>query len=160
MMVILKIPIAYLCFVVYWAVKAEPKPPEPVALRLASRRARPEGPVVAEQPPARAPGAGRARPGTRSSRDGDAVSANPVSQSRPAESVAGLLASLSIFVSLIGVAYRPARLIPRGAAAGAPRGRDGRPARRGWRALALGDRRRSASWSAWRSRSSPSNPIF
>lgn len=28
MMVILKIPIAYLCFVVYWAVKAEPKPPE------------------------------------------------------------------------------------------------------------------------------------
>jgi len=30
MMLILKIPIAYLCFVVYWAVKAEPKPPEPV----------------------------------------------------------------------------------------------------------------------------------
>jgi hypothetical protein len=30
MMVILKIPIAYLCFVVYWAVKAEPKPPESV----------------------------------------------------------------------------------------------------------------------------------
>jgi hypothetical protein len=27
MMVILKIPIAYLCFVVYWAVKAEPNPP-------------------------------------------------------------------------------------------------------------------------------------
>ena len=40
------------------------------------------------------------------------MSANPVSQSRPAESVAGLLASLSIFFSLIGVAYRPARLIP------------------------------------------------
>jgi hypothetical protein len=35
-----------------------------------------------------------------------------VSQSRPAETVAGLLASLSIFFSLIGVAYRPARLIP------------------------------------------------
>ena len=30
MMVILKIPIAYLCLVVYWAVKAEPNPPEPV----------------------------------------------------------------------------------------------------------------------------------
>jgi hypothetical protein len=28
LMVVLKIPIAYLCFVVYWAVKAEPKPPE------------------------------------------------------------------------------------------------------------------------------------
>jgi hypothetical protein len=40
------------------------------------------------------------------------VSANPVSQSRPAEAVAGLLASLSIFFSLIGLAYRPARLIP------------------------------------------------
>jgi hypothetical protein len=40
------------------------------------------------------------------------VSANPLSQSRPAETVAGLLASLSIFFSLIGLAYRPARLIP------------------------------------------------
>ena len=40
------------------------------------------------------------------------MSANPVSQSRPAETVAGLLAALSIFFSLIGVAYRPARLIP------------------------------------------------
>jgi len=33
MMVILKIPIAYLGCVVYWAVKAEPKPPEPAVLR-------------------------------------------------------------------------------------------------------------------------------
>jgi len=32
MMVILKIPIAYLGCVVYWAVKAEPKPPEPAVL--------------------------------------------------------------------------------------------------------------------------------
>ena len=32
MMVILKIPIAYLCGVVYWAVKAEPNPPEPAVL--------------------------------------------------------------------------------------------------------------------------------
>jgi hypothetical protein len=32
MMLILKIPIAYLCFVVYWAIKAEPKPPEPALL--------------------------------------------------------------------------------------------------------------------------------
>ena len=29
MMVVLKIPIVYLCLVVYWAIKAEPKPPEP-----------------------------------------------------------------------------------------------------------------------------------
>jgi hypothetical protein len=33
MMVILKIPIVYLCLVVYWAVKAEPKPPEPALMR-------------------------------------------------------------------------------------------------------------------------------
>ena len=39
MMLILKIPIAYLCFVVYWAVKAEPKPPEPVRAST-----RPDGP--------------------------------------------------------------------------------------------------------------------
>jgi hypothetical protein len=32
MMLILKLPIAYLCFVVYWAIKAEPKPPEPALL--------------------------------------------------------------------------------------------------------------------------------
>jgi hypothetical protein len=32
MMVILKIPIAYLGCVVYWAVKAEPEPPEPALL--------------------------------------------------------------------------------------------------------------------------------
>jgi hypothetical protein len=31
---------------------------------------------------------------------------------RPADAVAGLLASLSIFASLIGLAYRPVRLIP------------------------------------------------
>lgn len=28
LMLIMKLPIAYLCFVVYWAVKAEPRPPE------------------------------------------------------------------------------------------------------------------------------------
>ncbi|HVD49678.1 MAG TPA: hypothetical protein VNB50_06610 [Gaiellaceae bacterium] len=29
LMFVLKIPIVYLCLVVYWAVKAEPQPPEP-----------------------------------------------------------------------------------------------------------------------------------
>jgi hypothetical protein len=29
MLVILKIPIVYLCAVVYWAIKSEPQPPEP-----------------------------------------------------------------------------------------------------------------------------------
>ncbi|HKG43624.1 MAG TPA: hypothetical protein VKB10_05210 [Gaiellaceae bacterium] len=54
MMVVLKLPIAYLCFVVYWAVKAEPKPPE------ASRK------NAAEPPEPRSPWRPRpARPGPR-----------------------------------------------------------------------------------------------
>jgi len=32
MMLILKIPIVYLGLVVYWAIKAEPRPPEPALL--------------------------------------------------------------------------------------------------------------------------------
>jgi len=40
------------------------------------------------------------------------VSAGPYERSRPSDTVAGFLASLSIFASLIGVAYRPLRLIP------------------------------------------------
>jgi hypothetical protein len=40
------------------------------------------------------------------------VSAQPAARARPADAVAGLLASLSIFASLVGVAYRPGRLIP------------------------------------------------
>jgi hypothetical protein len=44
--------------------------------------------------------------------DGAPVSAQPEARQRPADAVAGLLASLSIFASLVGVAYRPGRLIP------------------------------------------------
>jgi hypothetical protein len=40
------------------------------------------------------------------------VNAQPAANARPGEAVAGLLASLSIFASCIGVAYRPGRLIP------------------------------------------------
>jgi hypothetical protein len=40
------------------------------------------------------------------------VSVPPRTQERPAEAVAGLLASLSIFASLLGLAYRPVRVIP------------------------------------------------
>jgi hypothetical protein len=36
LMLIMKLPIAYLCWVVYWAVKAEPRPPEPAVLRVAT----------------------------------------------------------------------------------------------------------------------------
>jgi hypothetical protein len=40
------------------------------------------------------------------------VSSGPVTEERPADAIAGLLASLSLFASLIGLVYRPARLIP------------------------------------------------
>jgi hypothetical protein len=40
------------------------------------------------------------------------VSTSPVTESRPADAIAGLLAALSLAASLIGLAYRPARVIP------------------------------------------------
>jgi hypothetical protein len=40
------------------------------------------------------------------------VAPHPASPSRPGETIAGLLAALSIFASCLGLAYRPARLIP------------------------------------------------
>jgi hypothetical protein len=40
------------------------------------------------------------------------MSAVPEERSRPSESVAGFLAAAALFVSLIGVVYRPVRLIP------------------------------------------------
>lgn len=40
------------------------------------------------------------------------VTPHAESSRRPGEAIAGLLASLSIFASCIGLAYRPARLIP------------------------------------------------
>jgi hypothetical protein len=40
------------------------------------------------------------------------VSSHPVSEDRPADAIAGLLAALSLFASLIGLAYRPVRVIP------------------------------------------------
>jgi hypothetical protein len=36
LMVIMKIPILYLCWVVYWAIKSEPLPEQPAALVAAS----------------------------------------------------------------------------------------------------------------------------
>ena len=40
------------------------------------------------------------------------MSAAPVERSGAAEAVGGLLAAAAIFVSLMGLAYRPARLVP------------------------------------------------
>jgi hypothetical protein len=41
LMVILKIPIAYLCWVVYWAIKSQPLPEEGAALRPIAVEPRP-----------------------------------------------------------------------------------------------------------------------
>jgi hypothetical protein len=35
LMVIMKIPIIYLCWVVYWAIKSEPRPEQPALLAVA-----------------------------------------------------------------------------------------------------------------------------
>ena len=40
------------------------------------------------------------------------MSTPPVAESRPADSIAGFLAALSIFAGLIGLVYHPVRLIP------------------------------------------------
>ena len=42
------------------------------------------------------------------------MSVTPYGRTRPAETLAGFLATVSIFVSPTGVAYRPLRLIPFG----------------------------------------------
>jgi hypothetical protein len=55
LMLVLKLPILYLVGVVWWAVRAEPRPPEPAAL------------VPAETEPTRGP---RLRPGRRPRRGG------------------------------------------------------------------------------------------
>jgi hypothetical protein len=40
------------------------------------------------------------------------VSTGPISESGPADAIAGFLAALSLLGSAIGLAYRPVRLIP------------------------------------------------
>ena len=55
MMLILKIPIAYLCLVVWWAVRAEPEPPEP-ALLPAELKPEPRPPWQPRRSPRRRPG--------------------------------------------------------------------------------------------------------
>lgn len=70
MMLILKIPIVYLILVVYWAVRAEPKPPEPALLPVAPEPAPvPYAPRVARRRPPRRPSRGGPHtPRTRVSR--------------------------------------------------------------------------------------------
>jgi hypothetical protein len=68
--------------------------------------------VVAALAPVRPEARAGALAGEDAAGASHAVNASPVTRERPGEAVAGLLASLSIFASLIGLAYRPGRLIP------------------------------------------------
>jgi hypothetical protein len=74
MMVILKIPIVYLGLVVYWAVKAEPRPPEPALLRaeLTDLEPEPRPPwrPLRPRPPRRGPHGSPVRHAERSRRAG------------------------------------------------------------------------------------------
>jgi hypothetical protein len=56
MMLILKIPIVYLCLVVWWAVRAEPKPPEPALLPAELPPLEPRPPWRPRRSPHRRPG--------------------------------------------------------------------------------------------------------
>jgi hypothetical protein len=70
LMVILKIPIAYLCWIVWWAIKAEPKPPEGAAL-LVPAGSPDSGPANPRRRPRRrrpGPGGGPARTYARTAR--------------------------------------------------------------------------------------------
>ena len=90
MMLILKLPIVYLGVVWYWAIKAEPKPPE--AARLAPAPAGPWPPRPRHRPrsgPHGGPVRREARAGPRAGRPVSAARAS----SGPAEAVAGIIAA-------------------------------------------------------------------
>jgi threonine/homoserine/homoserine lactone efflux protein len=54
-LVILKIPVAYLCWVVWWAIRAEPAPPEPATLVASSAPAPDDRPGTSHRPRPRRP---------------------------------------------------------------------------------------------------------
>src|SRR5437667_315294 len=58
-MVIMKIPILYLCWVVYWAIKAEPRPDQPAVLVAATDDSDPTPWRPRSQPRTPGPGCGR-----------------------------------------------------------------------------------------------------
>lgn len=61
MLVILKIPVVYLCLVVWWAIRSEPRPPERA---LKTARVEPEPPPGWRFSRARPPRSGRGPHGT------------------------------------------------------------------------------------------------
>ena len=124
MLVILKIPVAYLCAVVWWAIRAEPLPlegagivaslePQPPGSRLGRRRV--SGGAVVR--PVRS-GLGTrgadavASPWRGAGHDMSAPEYTSAERWSATDVVGGFLATASIFVSALGLVYRPARLLP------------------------------------------------
>ena len=117
-MVILKIPIVYLCFVVYYAIKADAEAGGRRERDGAARaRTTSPGAAAARPRPPSARGRMAARPAPTADaahgrRQGGApMNAAEPTRSRPSDSIAGYLAAMSIFICLIGLAWHPLRLI-------------------------------------------------
>ena len=128
MLVILKIPVVYLCAVVWWAIRAEPRPLEGARCGSPSLGPGPDVRLAERDVPA-CSGAVQARAGRgaaaglgRPARLAHALRTGDVHERRRARRavgpldggrhVAGLLATVSIFTSCVGLVYRPVRLIP------------------------------------------------
>jgi hypothetical protein len=68
MLLILKIPLVYLCFVVWWAIRAEPRPEEPAVLVPAITDTPPDDSRRRPHPPRVRPRASHGRPARRPAR--------------------------------------------------------------------------------------------
>ena len=112
LMVILKIPVIYLCAVVYWAVRGDRGPAEPA--RIVAR------PDIEPRPPWTRPPSGSPRRAARLARppllprraasSRRRLSAQPVERASTADTVGGFLAVVSIAAALLSLAYRPVRV--------------------------------------------------
>ena len=126
LLVILKIPIAYLCTVIWWAIKAEHRPEAPAALvpALDPTSGRPSWQRPARSRPRR-PGGPERRPGPRERPDADVrapVSSIPESADSfsVTDAIAGAMAAGSMLLSFIAAGFgiilevepRPALLAP------------------------------------------------
>ena len=126
MLVLLKIPLVYLCMVVWWAIRAEPREEQPVvavprpghartADRLVAAGARAD---VARRPPRRRTARSGLRTGrARVRRAGERASRSGAERLAATDTIAGLLAVASIVLSGIAMGFglllqldaRPAR---------------------------------------------------
>ena len=126
MMSLLKIPIIYLGWVVWYAIKAEPEPGvdphESSAWKPWSRPPRPAGPSGTRPAARRAARHGAAVPVRRvppgavesghERRPTELTERIPARTDAPVEAVAGLMAAGALFLGVLELAYRPFRLAP------------------------------------------------